>query len=584
MLSTYVIIIFPGEPLVMISHLRILNFALLEEIEIEFGRGLTFFTGETGTGKSILIDAICRILGARSSQDDVRAGESRCMLEAIFEAAALSGQGSDLLREWQIDSEEDALIIRREIYSSGKSRATINNCSVTLQQLRRLAPLLMDVFGQHEHQSLLDTNSQQALYDSSIGILPQLQHLAAISGELHEYQRQWKELQGREQERRRAIDLLQYEIREIEQAAVTQTEEQQLLEKRAILQNSERIMTLCDSLLQTALEGEPNLHGMLDAVFRNLTELQKYRESFAQHSSSVDTWKEDLNEIVRNVDALRRSLDFEETTLDELESRLDLMQRLKKKYGATIRDVLSHLARCKEELDKHLHAEEREESLLKQLDHAKDRYEKLAEEISLARKSEVKEFAGKVEHELKQVAMENCGFRVLLTEEMRDDVETTRMRFPQHGWESVSFEIEPNPGEGFRELDRIASGGELSRLMLALKIVTQRNRDTNSFIFDEIDAGIGGRAAYQIGERLRQLSRISQVLCVTHLPQVAAFADHHFRVVKRLKEDRTITIVEELPDQQRDRELARMLSGSEITETALQHARELRQQVEAVAR
>ncbi len=568
----------------MISRLRITNFALLEEIEIEFAEGLTFFTGETGTGKSILIDAICRILGARSTQDDVRSGASRCTLEAIFDVAALPREGIDLFREWQIDPEEDTLIIRREIQSSGKSRATINNCTVTLQQLRRLAPFLMDVFGQQEHQTLLDFESQRFLYDSSIGIVPQLNQLAEISLECQGYQQEWRELREREQERRRTIDLLQYEIREIEQAAVSETEEQLLLEKRAILQNSERIMMLCDSLVQTALEGEPNLLGMLENVSRNLAELQKYRESLGRYSSGVVGWKEELNEIVRNVDDLRRGLEFEETSLDALESRLDLMQRLKKKYGATISDVLSYLARCKTELEKNLYAEEREEQLLNQLEQAKDRYLKLAEEISTIRKSARDRFGSRVERELKQVAMASCGFRVTLTEESQTDLEITQMRFSPRGMESVSFEIEPNPGEGFRELNKIASGGELSRLMLALKIVTQRKGEASSFIFDEIDAGIGGKAAYQIGERLKQLSRDAQVLCVTHLPQVAAFGDHHFQVVKRVKQDRTITIVEELTDPQRVRELARMLSGSEITETALQHARELRQQVETTAR
>ncbi len=568
----------------MISRLRITNFALLEEIEIEFAEGLTFFTGETGTGKSILIDAICRILGARATQDDVRAGAIRCTLEAVFEATSLPAKASDLLREWQIDSEDDGLIIRREIQSSGKSRATINNCTVTLQQLRNLAPFLMDVFGQHEHQTLLDSESQRFLYDSSIGILRQLNQLAEIALECRRYQQEWRELREREQERKRTIDLLQYEIREIEQAAVSEAEEQQLLEKRAILQNSERITMLCDSLVQTALEGEPNLHGMLETVSRNLAELQKYRESLAQYSSSVVAWKDEISEIVRNVDDLRRGLEFEEASLDTLESRLDLMQRLKKKYGPAISDVLSNLARSKNELEKHLHAEEREEYLLKQLEQAKNRYSKLAEEISAIRKSKRKEFETGVERELKQVAMASCGFRVLLSVEAQADKEITQMRFSPQGNESVSFEIEPNPGEGFRELNKIASGGELSRLMLALKIVTQRKDDAGSLIFDEIDAGIGGKAAYQIGERLKQLSGTAQVLCVTHLPQVAAFGDHHFHVVKRLKQDRTITIVEELTDSQRVRELARMLSGSEITETALQHARELRQQVEAAAR
>jgi DNA repair protein RecN (Recombination protein N) len=245
-------------------------------------------------------------------------------------------------------------------------------------------------------------------------------------------------------------------------------------------------------------------------------------------------------------------------------------------------DVLQHLERCRRELDQNLHAEEREEELVQQTRKAVEVYRNLAGEIRAARVSAREDFARKVERELKQVAMEKCRFRVNLAGDVPlEDGDTMMQVFPVRGWESVQFEIEPNPGEGFRDLNRIASGGELSRMMLALKVVTQVKGESRSLIFDEIDAGIGGRAADQIGERLQRLSRHVQVLCVTHLPQVAAYGDHHFQVRKRTRDNRTITIVEELRDQDRIRELARMISGSEVTDTALRHAKELREAVEA---
>jgi DNA repair protein RecN (Recombination protein N) len=292
--------------------------------------------------------------------------------------------------------------------------------------------------------------------------------------------------------------------------------------------------------------------------------------------------------MVHQVDSLKRSLDFEEGSLDDLELRLDLYHRLKKKYGPAVPDVIQHLARSREELDHYLHAEERSEEIVSAAKKVLTKYRKVADEVSQARRKGRLDFERKVESELKQVAMEKCRFRVLLEEKPviagDNNEEMMQQQYPARGWESVVFTMEPNPGEGFRELGRIASGGELSRLMLALKVTGQDESRNQCLIFDEIDAGVGGRIAYQIGERLKRLSRKSQVLCVTHLPQVAAFGDHHFRVMKKQKDHRTITIVEDLVETQRVEELARMMSGSRITETTLQHARELRKQVGAISR
>jgi DNA repair protein RecN (Recombination protein N) len=299
-------------------------------------------------------------------------------------------------------------------------------------------------------------------------------------------------------------------------------------------------------------------------------------------------WLDELNELVRKVDSMKQTLEFEEGSLDEIESRLDVLERLKKKYGPTIPDVLKHLARCKEELNSNFQAEWRAEQIVMSLQKSVDAYNKLAEKISALRDKGRSAFERKIENELKNVAMEKCKFRVILstiaqsisTENQEQLINT---EFPSHGHENIIFQIEPNPGEGFRELSKIASGGELARLMLALKVVTQSG-EGRCLIFDEIDAGVGGRVAFQIGERLRRLSQNAQVLCVTHLPQVAAFGEHHFKVSKKVKKDRTTTIVDDLPEDGRVQELARMMSGSEVTETALQHARQLRDQVETGVR
>lgn len=570
----------------MLSHLRISNFALLEEIDIEFTKGLALFTGETGAGKSILIDAICRLLGARATQDDVRSGASKTLLEAEFDAGRLPEEARALLEGWQIDLEEDNLILRREIQSSGKSRALLNNCAVTLQQLKLLAPFLIDVFGQNEHQTLLDSESQRWLYDSAIGIHPKVSELSRVASEIHRLQQEWTALRAQEQQRQRNIDILQFQIREIEEARISEEEEQELVSKKMRLLNSERIHSLCESLLQDVLESEDNLTGRLDQTNRTLSELQKYDESFSVYSGKLGELKDVFHEMVRQLDSLKRNLDFEEGSLDQLELRLDSFHRLKKKYGPTAADVIQHLARSREELDQHMHAEERSEEIVSAAVKVMDQYRKLAAEVSAARKSGRPEFEKKVEGELKQVAMEKCRFRVVLEGEPTEGVgsgseQAMQQAFSSTGWETIVFTMEPNPGEGFRDLSRIASGGELSRLMLALKVTGQTDSKSQCLIFDEIDAGVGGRVAYQIGERLKRLSRKAQVLCVTHLPQVAAFGDHHYRVSKKTKDRRTTTIVEDLPESQRVEELARMMSGSEVTETTLRHARELRQQVGA---
>ena len=552
---------------------------MLEEVELDLVRGLSLLTGETGAGKSIFIDAICRLLGSRGTQDDVRAGESKAILEAIFDN--LPDAVQNLLAEWEIDPEEGELILRREIQSSGRSRMLINNCSVTLQQLRQIAPHLVDLFGQNEHQTLLDPDSQRKLYDRSIGVDPRVRELSTLAAEIASHQREWRSLQEREQQRQRNIDILKYQIKEIEDVQPTETEEAELQSKKVLLLNSEKVNAACESLLQILLEKDDSIVSQLKDVQKSVQELSKFSEELNDFSGDIQEWHEKITDLVNRVDALRRGLDYEDDSLDGIELRLEAYQKLKKKYGPTIADVLEHWNRSKVELAADLNTEEREEHLLREVQALAEKYRVLAAEISKRRADGAASFAKHVEKELQHIALEKCRFRVALETEPPHGASDLEQSFPAHGVENVSFEIEPNVGEGFRELSKIASGGELSRLMLALKVVGQNAGEERTLIFDEIDAGIGGRIAYQVGERLKRLSRMSQVLCVTHLPQVAAFGDHHYRVQKLTKQHRTITVVTDLDEKRRIEELARMISGSEVTETALQHARELREQVEA---
>jgi DNA repair protein RecN (Recombination protein N) len=453
----------------MITHLRITNFALLEDVALDLESGLSFLTGETGAGKSILIDAICRLLGSRASQEDVRSGETKATIEALFDH--LPPQTLQLLREWEIDPDE-GLILRREIHSSGRSRMVLNNCSVTLQQLRKLAPDLVDLFGQNEHQSLLDDASQRDLYDESIGIHPQVRQLRTIAMEIHALQTEWRVLREREQQRQRDIDIWKYQIKEIEDANPSETEEAELQSKRTLLQNRERIHSLSESLLQILLEKDDSFVSQLKELEKGTRDLAKFQEDFKDFTGRLEEWHSGCQELIQKIDGLRRGLDFEEGALDDIETRLQTLHRLKKKYGPTIQEVLNHLSNAKTQLESELNIEEREEELIRNTHQAVMRYRALALEISRARLDAKNDFAARVEKELHQIAMEKCQFRVGLENVAVNDNEMEAV-YPLHGTEDVRFEIEPNEGEGFRDLGKIASGGELSRLMLALKVVSQ---------------------------------------------------------------------------------------------------------------
>jgi DNA repair protein RecN (Recombination protein N) len=408
-----------------------------------------------------------------------------------------------------------------------------------------------------------------------------VQELSVIAIEIAGLQKYWRGLQEREQQRQRNIDILKYQIKEIEEIEPSEAEEAELEGKKSLLQNSEKIHSLCESLLQVLLEKDDSLVSQLKEVQKSIGELARYQEDLTHFSARAEDYQEDLSELVHRIDTMRRSLDFEESSLDQIEFRLEAFHKLKKKYGPTVQQVLEHLDRSKKELQTDLNVEEKEEQLLREVRELATHYERIALEISHARSSGARQFASLVEKELHQVALEKCRFRIRLDKQIRTGVSEIENHYAPHGIETVAFEMEPNAGEGFRDLGKIASGGELSRLMLALKVVGQNSGEERSLIFDEIDAGIGGRVAYQVGERLKRLSRVAQVLCVTHLPQVAAFGDHHYQVQKVSKGDRTITIVSNLDEKKRIEELARMISGSEVTETALRHARELREQVNA---
>lgn len=447
----------------MLARLHISNFALVEDVALEPGSGLSLFTGETGAGKSILIDAICRLMGSRTSPEDVRSGTPKAVLEAIFDATRLGPGIGRLLEEWGIEAGED-LIIRREIPANGKSRAFINNCSVTAQQLKQLGAQLIDIFGQNEHQTLLDPDSQQELFDRSVGAQEDVASLERLSSEIRKLQSAWKDLQEKEQQRQRNIDILQYQIREIEAAAPGEQEEEDSLARKTMMQNREKIFATCESLLDVILERDGNLLGQLDQVARGVADLERWGAGSGGTLSRLKECEEALRDLTRGLDDQRRSLEFEPGALDEIETRLDALQKLKKKYGPDIPAVLRHLDECKEDLQRELHAEERAEAFVHDMQKLAAEYRTRAGKLSALRNASKSDFEHLVESELQNVAMEKCRFRVALQEQQPAFPESAeasawmQIPFPRRGWQTVEFEIEPNSGEGFRPLHKIASG------------------------------------------------------------------------------------------------------------------------------
>lgn len=552
----------------MLELLHIENIAIIEAADIEFAPGFNALTGETGAGKSIVIDSLSAVLGQRTSRELIRTGA-----EKAFVSAAFSGMAPELTEELGIQPEADGtLLLQREIQTDGKNVCRVNGRPVTVGQLRALGARLLNIHGQHDGQQLLD-EEQHIVYLDSFG---RVESLAITYAEKYknftDIRRQIGALQMDEAEKARRVDTLQYQIEELRRAKLKSGEEEELTARRGMLRNAEKFLDAVAGA-DYALNGDDSGGGALSALRQAQDALGGVRhldDAFGQLYERLGEAYSEVYDIAATVEDKRGELDVSPGELDRVESRMDLLYRLKKKYGATVEDMLDYQARCEAELAQIEDAGDTLARLEQALSKAEKGARQSAQALSDARKAAADRLTAQILTELLQLDMGKIRFAVDFAEKPLDS----------DGMDTVRFLMSANAGEELRPIHKIASGGELARIMLAMKNVLSEQDHVGTMVFDEVDTGVSGRAAQKVAEKMARISRRKQVLCVTHLPQLAAMADTHFSVEKGERGGRTYTEVRRLDREQRRRELARLTGGSHVSQTMLDGAEELLVQAE----
>ncbi len=567
----------------MLRELVIENFALIDRLHLEFERGFNILTGETGAGKSIIIDTVSLILGGRSSAEQVRAGSESAQIEGVFELDD-KPEIFHILAEWGISLGDDQLlVINREINQSGRSRCRLNGQTVTVLTLSRIGSLLMDIHGQHEHQSLLSSIAQREILDSFGGKV--LQRKAEEVAELYlNWQGIKKELETLvtgEEEKNQRVEFLTFQLQEIERAKLQPGEAERLEQEREILAGAEKLYENTSATYQL-LYGADEPGSALDKLGEGVQALEKATEIDA----SLQQWVEmvtqvacQVEEVSREIRAYRDRIDFNPEKLSRTEERLDEIAKLKRKYGQGIPEILKYAEKIRKEINSNEDRTERIAILTKKLQTIEEELSLAVQALSSLRKVTAERLERAVAKELTEVNMDKTVFTVSLKRIIDEKkgllVDGEKVAVTKEGIDQVEFLVAPNPGEGLRPLAKIASGGELSRLMLILKVIMAEEDQIPTMVFDEIDAGIGGRTAQAVAEKLLLLGLSHQVICVTHLPQIASMANKHFYIEKKTHRERTMVEVRALEKNERVDELARMLGGAEVTSTTREHAREM---------
>jgi DNA repair protein RecN (Recombination protein N) len=556
----------------MLLELRAENYAVIDHAIAGFGPGLNLLTGETGAGKSILVDALALLMGQKASTGVIRHGSDRAVLSCVFE----STPGAELILEANgIDMDADQVILRREILADGKGRVYVNNQPATVAVLRALAPELALVHAQSETVSGFDPAQQRILLD----------RFGAVSSDaVSDAFARWREIQDRltelehdEQDRLRLADLWSFQAREIQSAAPEAGEDEALETEKRVLANAEKLHAAATSVNNVLYDDDISAESTLQAAQKHLEELARYDVAFAEPAQQLASTRAIVQDISATVRDYADRIDASPERLAEIENRLALLDRLKRKYGSTLAEVIAFGEEAARKLAEIENRDEILKALRADLETAAASYRTAARAVTADRAAAAKKLEKLAESQINDLAMK-ARFSIAVTPS-EDPAAWTA-----HGWDTVECRIATNPGEPIQPLDQIASGGEMSRVLLALKVSVEeganrgRSRKTQiprTLVFDEIDIGIGGRAAEAVGQKLKALSRVQQVLCVTHLPQIAAFADQHLLIEKQEKQRRTQTSIRLLNAQERAEEIARMISGATVTETSLRHAEQM---------
>ncbi|MDS3908208.1 DNA repair protein RecN [Staphylococcus hominis] len=551
----------------MLQTLSIKQFAIIDELEIHFSDGLTVLSGETGSGKSIIIDAIGQLIGMRASSGFVRHGEKKAIIEGIFDIDN-SKEAISVLNELDIDIDEDFLLVKREIFSSGKSICRINNQIVTLQDLRKVMQELLDIHGQHETQTLLKQKYHLKLLDdyaenqySSVK-----EQYETTFNEYKEKKKELEELQSADQALLQRLDLMKFQFEELQEASLKEGEITQLESDIKRIQNSEKLSLALNNAHVTLTDE----HAITDRLYELSNHLQtiddiipgrfkKLKEDIDQFYYTLEDAKHELYDEMSNTE-------FDEQLLNELESRMNLLNNLKRKYGKNIDELITYQSKLENEIAKIENYEESTSQLKEEIDLLYEKVIKYGQSLSKERRIVARTLREHIVAEIQNLQMKEANLEISF-----QPLETPTIE----GIEFVEFLISPNKGEPLKSLNKIASGGELSRIMLALKSIFVESRGQTAILFDEVDSGVSGQAAQKMAEKMRDIAKYIQVICISHLPQVASMSDHHLLISKMSKNDRTTTQVKELKKEDKIDEIARMISGASVTELTRENAREM---------
>jgi DNA repair protein RecN (Recombination protein N) len=554
----------------MLEELHVHNYAIIDKLQVRFTGGLNVLSGETGAGKSILVGALGLLLGDKTDTSIIRSGAEETSVSGIISLAG-NAEASAWLSAHGIEPEDGGVILRRMLKSTGRGSLFIQSTPVTRADLHDFSSLLFDLHGQHEHQSLLDLENHRKLVDRWAGTEELAERFHSLYASLVSLRERLSSLVSDERERLRRIDLLTYAVNEIKGLGPKPGEEEELEKELAILVHHEKLFTLLEDVHGAIAEAQGGVLAALRKARHSMEEVLAIDSSLSRQSHQLEDAFYEIEDFTESVRQYKSRTDFSPSRLDEVQGRLSAIRGLEKKYGDTVEKVLEYCRAGEQELSGMENWEEQKKSLQEEIGKTEREIASVARELSEKRKTASQDLQKKIESELKQLGMPKVSFRVLIQDATREGAPV----LTPWGKDAIEFVISPNLGEPFKKLRAIASGGELSRVMLAIKGVLAESDHVSSLIFDEVDAGIGGEIALAVGERLGALARHKQILCITHLATIAVRADNHLRIEKIAQAGRTVTRVEKVTGKARQEEVARMLAGDRKGELSLQHAGEL---------
>lgn len=560
----------------MLLQLHIENVAVIDEVDVHFKEGLNILTGETGAGKSIIIDSINMVLGERTSRDLIRSGEEKAVVEALFQinSEAVVQQ----LREFGLEVEEDnTLLISRQMTAGGRNVCRVNGNMVTSTILKEISKYIVNIHGQHDNQALLDWENHVEFLDKYAGesLLKLREQYRQVFNESNRIKSEIKRISGDEREKERRLDLLKFQIEEIDKAKLMKGEEEELESQRLILGNAEKLISATTNAYERLYGGGQvgtSIHDSLANVLQELGEVKQFDDKLEKYYTTLEEISFQLDELVHDIRDYRDHVEFDPDALEQIEQRIDLIYRLKRKYGGSVEEILEYRNKIAQEMEEMMCGEEKLNVLQAHLEENNKKMAQLAEDLFNRRVEAAQSLQQKIMKELQDLNMEKTTFKVQVEKEYDS---SGHYKFSQQGMDRIEFLISTNPGEPLKPLVKIASGGEMSRIMLAIKTVLADTDVVNTLIFDEIDMGVSGRAAQKIAEKLYLIGKKKQVLCITHLPQLASMADYHYLIEKNIVGEKSHTTVQQLSDQHRKKELARIIGGAVMTDLTLKHAEEM---------